>query len=185
MVCYLLVSGGMGERPSDDARDEGIPGDPLRRLASLKSPIWPRVWIGLRVALVLEGAWQGARRMWLPHERIVPIDSWLFPPLVLVAMPAMMALVVGAQRLNPLTARVWLRPSWRLFPFHPAQPLQFFHAVSYMLLAWGAVALCLTPWFPAHTLEAATTLAGAIGARVGVAALSAAFARDPHDGRAS
>lgn len=46
--------------------------------------------------------------------------------------------VVGMQRINPLSAKLWRFPKWSINPFQMREPLQFFHFAGYFMLASGA-----------------------------------------------
>jgi hypothetical protein len=50
-----------------------------------------------------------------------------------VAVPV----VVWAQRLNPRNKPVWHFPSWRRNPLTLRDPMQFFHMVGFLFLAFG------------------------------------------------
>ena len=58
--------------------------------------------------------------------------------------------VVGMQRINPLSAKLWRYPKWSINPFQMREPLQFFHFGGYFMLASGAgIALNRIFWGPA------------------------------------
>ncbi|MCX2783648.1 hypothetical protein [Microbulbifer thermotolerans] len=42
--------------------------------------------------------------------------------------------VIGLQAFNPMSAKTWSRPNWRLNHFNFKQPLQFFHFGGWFML---------------------------------------------------
>jgi hypothetical protein len=52
-----------------------------------------------------------------------------------------MVLVLGIQRVNPRSARVWHRPLWDSNPFNFKDPLQFFQLGAFVFLADAVVTL--------------------------------------------
>jgi hypothetical protein len=65
--------------------------------------------------------------------------------------------VVGAQRINPLSAKLWRYPNWSINPFQMREPLHFFHFAGYFMLASGAGA-ALHQIFVGSTLHASDCL---------------------------
>ena len=48
-----------------------------------------------------------------------------------------MLFVIGIQAVNPLSAKVWLKPAWLANPFSLRQPCQSFHLVAWYFMASG------------------------------------------------
>jgi hypothetical protein len=97
------------------------------------------IWVWLRVAatiLVAVGACIA------PLEpRFKPPLNWLTLLGIFVFIPVALVLVVGFQRLNPGSAKVWSRPSWSTNPFNFRDPIQFFYLGAFLSIAQGIVTL--------------------------------------------
>lgn len=65
--------------------------------------------------------------------------------------------VIGVQRINPLSAKLWRYPKWSINPFQMREPLQFFHFAGYFMLASG-VGTALHQIFVGSTLHAGDCL---------------------------
>jgi hypothetical protein len=97
------------------------------------------VWVWLRVVAILLVA-IGACITPLEPRFKPPLD-WLTLLGIFVFIPVALVLVVGFQRLNPRSAKVWHRPSWSTNPFNFRDPIQFFYLGAFLSIAQGIVAL--------------------------------------------
>ncbi|MCG8550420.1 MAG: hypothetical protein MI799_08470 [Desulfobacterales bacterium] len=52
-------------------------------------------------------------------------------------MPFALVFVIGIQYFNSLSEKIWEIPSWFVNPFNLKQPLQFFHFLTFILIAFG------------------------------------------------
>jgi hypothetical protein len=107
---------------------------------------------------------------------ITPLEPRFKPPLdwltllgICVFIPVALFLVIGFQRLNPRSAKVWHRPSWSTNPFNFRDPIQFFYLGAFLFIAQGMVTLLRVfaapvPLYP----EAFVPLAMGIGSWLGV-----------------
>jgi hypothetical protein len=98
-----------------------------------------RIWVWLRVAAIFLVAIGAC---------IAPLESRFKPPLnwltllgIFVFIPIALVLVIGFQRLNPHSAKVWHRPSWSTNPFNFRDPIQFFYLAALLSIAQGIVTL--------------------------------------------
>ncbi len=67
-------------------------------------------------------------------QEAIPI-MWQFVPAAFVFGVVGLQFIIGFQAYNPVSAKVWLRPDWKLNPFSLSQPLQFFHFSGWYMLA--------------------------------------------------
>ena len=58
-------------------------------------------------------------------------------PVVFACGIVAMLFVIGIQAVNPLSAKVWLKPAWLANPFSLRQPCQSFHLVAWYFMASG------------------------------------------------
>jgi hypothetical protein len=133
-----------------------------------------RIWLIVRWAIVLAVA---------AGEFFAPLHPLARPPIGWVALVAIfggcsvgMVLVLGLQVANPLSAKLWLQPSWHLNPFNLRQPMQFFHLGAYVCLAQGLVlllrlAVSQIPFY----IEAFVPLVMAFGIFVGLKLVTLVF----------
>ncbi|WP_320042319.1 hypothetical protein [uncultured Desulfobacter sp.] len=52
-------------------------------------------------------------------------------------VPFALVFVIGLQYFNNFSEKIWDAPSWFLNPFTFKQPLQFFHFLTFILIAFG------------------------------------------------
>lgn len=97
--------------------------------------IWLYVRLGLVVATVVAAC-------------VVPLGPRATPPigwtaLLVIFVFCMLGLVpiIGLQRINPLSGKVWQRPSWTSNPLNFGQPIQFFYLGSILSMTQGVVVL--------------------------------------------
>jgi len=107
---------------------------------------------------------------------ITPLEPRFEPPLdwltllgIFVFIPFALFLVIGFQRLNPRSAKVWHLPSWSTNPFNFRDPIQFFYLGAFLFIAQGIVTLLRVfvapvPLYP----EAFVPLAMGTGSLLGV-----------------
>ena len=125
------------------------------------------IWVWLRVAAILLVA-IGA--CFTPLEsRFKPPLDWLTLLGIFVFIPIALVLVIGFQRLNPRSAKVWQHPSWSTNPFNLRDPIQFFYLAALLSIAQGVVAIlrvfiASVPLYP----EAFVPLTMGIGTWLGV-----------------
>ena len=123
------------------------------------------VWVLVRLAVV---AFAAASSFLMPLHAQAPID-WTALLVILISSPIGLLLVLGLQTVNPRSAKVWHRPSWRLNPFNFHEPLQFFHLGAYVCLAQGLallarLAVSSVPFY----VESLVPLAMSVGVLVGL-----------------
>jgi hypothetical protein len=125
------------------------------------------IWVWLRVAAILLVA-IGA--CFTPLEsRFKPPLDWLTLLGIFVFIPIALVLVIGFQRLNPRSAKVWQHPAWSTNPFNFRDPIQFFYLGALLSVAQGVVAIlrvfiASVPLYP----EAFVPLTMGIGTWLGV-----------------
>jgi hypothetical protein len=113
-------------------------------------------WLWVRVALVCVGGIFGALPAVAetlssgpPVAGYAGADSLLevlpICAAALVFMPVSMFILVSLPAAIPPLRETWRRPSWRINPLLPWEPLQFFHLGACFLLAQGAGALLSLP----------------------------------------
>jgi hypothetical protein len=96
-------------------------------------------WVYVRLAIIL-GSGIGACLLPLGPQAAPPI-GWSALAAIFGACSIGMVLVLGIQRVNPRSAKVWHRPSWTANPFNFKDPLQFFHLGAFVCLAEAVVTL--------------------------------------------
>lgn len=96
-------------------------------------------WLYFRVGAILLVAIAGC---------FVPLGAHAAPPIdwdalfiIFGACAIGLPLVLGVQRFNPQSAKVWSRPSWMANPLNFRDPIQFFHFGAYLSIAQGLVVL--------------------------------------------
>jgi hypothetical protein len=90
-------------------------------------------------------------------------------PLIFVfIIPLMLIVVIGFQRINPFSAKVWYSNSMWLNPFNPAQPYQFFTLVGQMMLLLGLSNLVASAINPSKIGAVAEPLATGVGLLLGI-----------------
>jgi len=97
------------------------------------------IWIAVRTIIIL-AAVIGSLFTPLGPQAQPPIEwdiLWVFA----VFCPMGLLFIIGLQYLNPKSAPIWSRPSWRENPFNFRNPLQFFHLGAYVFVAQGIVTL--------------------------------------------
>ena len=97
------------------------------------------IWVYVRVAAILLVAITAC---------IAPLEPRFKPPLdwltllgIFAFIPIALVLVIGFQRLNPRSAKVWRHPSWSTNPFNFRDPIQFFYFGAFLSIAQGIVTL--------------------------------------------
>lgn len=84
--------------------------------------------------------------------------------------------VVGMQRINPWSAKLWRYPKWSINPFQIREPLQFFHFGGYFMLASGAGTLLHQILFgPALRISECLPLVFGVGILCGVRACTVVY----------
>lgn len=97
------------------------------------------IWVWLRVVAILFVAIGACITPLEP--RFKPSLDWPALLGIVVFIPVALVLVIGFQRLNPGSAKVWHRPSWSTNPFDFRDPIQFFNLGAFLSIAQGIVAL--------------------------------------------
>jgi hypothetical protein len=97
------------------------------------------LWWVIRTSLVVLGAIVSFFVPLGPQAK-PPID-WFALLLIFASCPIALVFVLGIQVMNPMSSRVWRRPSWSANPFNFSEPLQFFHFGAYAMLVQGTVLL--------------------------------------------
>jgi hypothetical protein len=105
-----------------------------------------------------------------------PPLAWYVPIVIFVFCPIAMVVVLGVQRINPYSAKVWHHPSWTSNPFNFRDPIQFFHFAAITTTAQGIVVLVRVSLasFPFY-VEALVPLAMGLGVWVGVRVVTALY----------
>src|SRR5690242_13939489 len=98
------------------------------------------IWISVRVALMLLGAMTS---FFVPlGSEAQPAITWFALAVIFVFCLLGLLFVIGILVfLDPLSAKVWRRPSWAINPFNLREPLQFLHLGAYVVLTEGIVIL--------------------------------------------
>lgn len=93
----------------------------------------------------------------------------VFLQIVLMVGVIGLPFIIGIQRINPWSAKVWRYPTWSANPFQPREPLQFFHFGGYFMLGAGTGSLLnqLAMGLPLHTSNSTLVIFGA-GLLIGV-----------------
>lgn len=100
------------------------------------------IWLNVRIGLILISVFAA---FFAPLEpQAVPPIGWEALLAIFIFCPIGIVIVLGMQVANPMSAKVWRRPSWSLNPFNFREPLLFFHLGAYMFLADGIVMLMRT-----------------------------------------
>lgn len=100
------------------------------------------IWLYVRIGLILISV---IAAFFAPLEpQAVPPIGWGALLAIFIFCPIGIVIVLGMQVANPMSAKVWRRPSWSLNPFNIREPLLFFHLGAYMFLADGMVMLMRT-----------------------------------------
>jgi hypothetical protein len=97
------------------------------------------LWVYVRVALIVGAAVQACFAPLEPHAR--PPIGWGALAAIFGVCSLGFVLVLGIQRVNPLSEKTWHRPSWALNPFNFRDPLQFFDLGAYVCLAGAFVTI--------------------------------------------
>lgn len=97
-------------------------------------------WTIVRLALIA-AAFLSSTLAQLEPAQADPAPGW-FLLIVFVFGIVGLLVVVGVQRMNPLSASLWRYPGWSINPFQLREPLQFFHFAACLMVASGA-GLCL------------------------------------------
>ena len=95
------------------------------------------MWRWIRIALVGFMVFTAFTAPLTPQA--APPITWA--TLLLIAVFVLLGLIaiIGVQSKNPLSDRVWSRPSWSASPFNFGNPLQFFHLAGVAFSASGVV----------------------------------------------
>jgi hypothetical protein len=93
-------------------------------------------WIYIRVTFIAAAFLSSALIIQVPTQA----EDTSIPFLIAAFIFGIVGLlfVVGMQRINPLSAKLWRYPNWSINPFQLREPLQFFHFGGYFMLASGA-----------------------------------------------
>lgn len=132
------------------------------------------VWSYVRIGLILVSV---IAAFFAPLEpQAVPPNGWGALLAIFIFCPIGIVIVLGMQAANPMSARVWRRPSWSLNPFNFREPLLLFHLGAYMFLADGIVMLMRTAISAeSFYVESLMPLVMAIGVFLGLQAVMLLF----------
>jgi hypothetical protein len=97
------------------------------------------VWLYVRLGLLLIVAIQAGMSPLAPRAR--PPIGWLALLVIFGVCTLSMPLLIGLQRINPSTAKVWTRPSWTVNPLTFRDPIQFFYFGAFVSITGGTVEL--------------------------------------------
>lgn len=94
----------------------------------------------------------------------------VFLLIVLVVGVIGLPFIMGIQRVNPWSAKVWRYPTWSANPFQLREPLQFFHFGGYFMLATGIGPLLnqLAMGLPLHSSSSSMPVVFGAGLLIGV-----------------
>lgn len=95
-------------------------------------------------------------------------ESPVNPVTYIFIIPIMLIVVIGFQRINPLSAKVWYRNSIWLNPLNPAQPYQFFSLIGQMMLLMALTTLISSAINPEKLPAVATPLSTGVGLLLGI-----------------
>jgi hypothetical protein len=112
----------------------------------------------------------------LSTQALAPVGGASVPMLLAVFAFGIvgMLFIVGVQRLNPRSARVWRYPNWSINPFVLREPLQFFHLGGFFFLAGGAGS-ALGQLFRGQALGLASLFLPAFGAGILIGVYACTF----------
>ena len=96
-------------------------------------------WVWLRVAAAIFVAISACISPL--EQRAKPPLDWLTLLGIFAFIPVAIVLVVGFQRLNRYSAKIWTRPSWSTNPFNFRDPIQFFYFGAFLSTVGGIVTL--------------------------------------------
>jgi len=104
----------------------------------------PQAWYKTRMVLLGLSAVAGGLTFLtpdtFPYKDLPPTMAWIFGGFILLSLvlfPLMVAAVISFQALNPLSNKVWTRPSQYCNPFRLGNPLLFFHFAAFAFIACG------------------------------------------------
>lgn len=92
---------------------------------------WTTIRVVLIAAAFLASAFSGQDQY--QSEQIPAVFLLIVLLVGVIGLP----FIVGIQRVNPWSAKVWQYPTWSANPFQPREPLQFFHFGGYFMLGAG------------------------------------------------
>ena len=136
------------------------------------------VWVYLRLAVILFIAVSACFEPLLPEAR--PPIGWVALLLISVFSPIAIVIVLGMQRVNPYSAKIWHRLSWTTNSFNFREPIQFFYFGAFVSLAQGVVILCRiaaaqTPFYVEALVPSAMGLGILLGVRMTVLVFGSKF----------
>jgi hypothetical protein len=99
-------------------------------------------WFWVRIAVIAGGGLQGVSFV---SREIKDSSNVSWTDCLLMSLFAVFGtlVIIGIQAINPRSAPIWRKPSWKINPFLVREPLQFFHCAAYFSLVTGIVA-CAT-----------------------------------------
>lgn len=97
------------------------------------------LWMIVRFAVVVASAVSACFSPLKPLAK--PPIGWETLIVIFFFIAFGLVFVLGIQRVNPMSAKIWHRPSWNLNPFNFREPIQFFHMGAYASVAAGSVTL--------------------------------------------
>jgi hypothetical protein len=93
-------------------------------------------WIAIRIATLVLAFFSAG-----PFIRSLPGDfsrpSWSFLAVMIVVVAVSVALLLGLQKVNPLSSALWKRPRWADSPFTWREPLAYMHFSALLFIALG------------------------------------------------
>ncbi len=99
-------------------------------------------WFWIRIIIVIMGSSSGLSITSLEILESSNVD-WIACLALLLFIPFGLSFVIAIQAFNPLSAKIWRKPSWYLNPFIFKEPLQGFHLIAFHFMFAGIVA-CMT-----------------------------------------
>jgi hypothetical protein len=124
-------------------------------------------WFYVKIAVVGIGFIFGLLSPFLGSSEAEYIDI-MDCLIVLIFCPVGLLFVIGIQAINPISGKIWTKPSWESNPFNFKDPLHFFHLGALNILATSVGSFISTffqnptLWFPVflYFFAGAGTLAG-------------------------
>ena len=140
----------------------------------------PKTWFKMRMTLIgLSVIWGGGMAL-VGGEEATPIRFHDLPGIVqitlgcgvlgiLLLFPFIVAGIISFQAINPMSDRVWTRPTHHDNPFRFGNPLLFFHFAAFLGIAHG-IGMVLMSFGGGHgqLLQRALPVMGGLGCLLGV-----------------
>jgi hypothetical protein len=124
-------------------------------------------WVAIRIGtLVVAFLCAGRFIRSLPGDFSQP--SWLFLAVMIAVVAVGVALLLGFQKVNPLSSASWKRPRWTDNPFAWREPLKYMHFSAMLFIALGLGCVLLGFLKSPHSWAWELPIGIGVGAWIGV-----------------